>query len=327
MAKKEEKKKLLTFGPFEQVLLALVLMGFASHPSFPYSPFTPSLAPDGSPTLSPLPFLSPPFMMMIIIVYLGYYILKRQEAERDRLKALAKAAKPKSSSSSSSSSSSAKKPLSSSDVRDGKLAAPTNKKVGDPTPKHVSGSSSSSKDDPSSTSFRKNYFLTMQGPGRPALVPFQDGLRPKKGEAAGTMWWDNVPDDAKDLMAPPLDKDKLKAAMKNPYQTEMLEKDIQLFKIAKRQKEEEARYAKVASLLQTMLGFLLCAADMRLGIGLMVFFLWKHFTGLHEGQMKGEEDEIEKEKKELETKIKEAKKAGMSSLDVMALQTALERLG
>ncbi|WVQ77470.1 hypothetical protein IAR50_007156 [Cryptococcus sp. DSM 104548] len=311
MAKKEEKKRLLTFGPFEQVLLALVLMGF-----------------DGSPTLSPLPFLSPPFIMMIIIVYLGYYILKRQEAERDRLKALAKAAKPKAlSSSSSSSSSSFKKPLSSSDVRDGKLAAPTNKKVGDPTPKHVSGSSSSSKDDPSSTSFRKNYFLTMQGPGRPALVPFQDGLRPKKGEAAGTMWWDNTPDDAKDLMAPPLDKDKLKATMKNPYQLEMLEKDIQLLKIAKRQKEEEARYAKVASLLQTMLGFLVCAADMRLGMGLMMFFLWRHFTGLHEGQMKSEEDEIEKEKKELDTKIKEAKKAGMSTMEVMGLQTALERLG
>lgn len=36
--------------------------------------------------------------------------------------------------------------------------------------------------------------MTMQGPGRPALVPFQAGLRPKAGEAAGTMWWDNVPE-------------------------------------------------------------------------------------------------------------------------------------
>lgn len=34
----------------------------------------------------------------------------------------------------------------------------------------------------------------MQGPGRPALVPFQDGLRPGKGQAEGTMWWDNIPD-------------------------------------------------------------------------------------------------------------------------------------
>lgn len=128
---------------------------------------------------------------MLLIVYLGYYILRRQEAERDHLKALAKA-KPKSfSPSSSSSSNKDKKPLSSSDVRDGKLTTPSNKRVGDPMPKHVSGSS---KEDPSAQSFRKNYFLTMQGPGRPALVPFQDGLRPKKGEAAGTMWWDNVPD-------------------------------------------------------------------------------------------------------------------------------------
>lgn len=39
---------------------------------------------------------------MLLIVYLGYYILKRQEVERNRLEALAKA-KPKSSSSSTNS--------------------------------------------------------------------------------------------------------------------------------------------------------------------------------------------------------------------------------
>lgn len=114
---------------------------------------------------------------MLLIVYLGYYILKRQEVERNRLEALAKA-KPKSSSSSTNSGfNKDKKPLSSSDVRDDKLGAPSNKQVGDSTPKQVSGSS---KEDPSAQSFRKNYFLTMQGPGRPAIVPFQDGLRPKK---------------------------------------------------------------------------------------------------------------------------------------------------
>ncbi|AFR97166.2 hypothetical protein C343_05301 [Cryptococcus neoformans C23] len=322
MAKKE-KKKLLTFGPFEQVLLALLVMVFASHPSFPYSPFTAIIGPDGQSTISPFPFLSPPFLAMLLIVYLGYYILRRQEAERDRLKALAKA-KPKSfSPSSSSSSNKDKKPLSSSDVRDGKLATPSNKRVGDPMPKHVFGSS---KEDPSAQSFRKNYFLTMQGPGRPALVPFQDGLRPKKGEAVGTMWWDNVPDDAKDLMAPPIDKDKLKASLKNPWQAEMLEKDIELLKLAKKQKAEEERYAKVANLLQTMLGFLLCAVDMRLGICLLTFFLWRHFTSLHDADMAGEEDAIEKEKKEITDKIREAKKAGMSSKEMAYLQTALERL-
>ncbi|KIR41344.1 hypothetical protein I307_04426 [Cryptococcus deuterogattii 99/473] len=261
---------------------------------------------------------------MLLIVYLGYYILKRQEAERDRLEALAKAKPKPSSSSSNSGFSKDKKPLSSSDVRDGKLAASSNKQVGDPTPKQVSGSS---KEDPSAQSFRKNYFLTMQGPGRPALVPFQDGLRPKKGEAAGTMWWDNIPDDAKDLMAPPIDKDKLKASLKNPWQAEMLEKDIELLKIAKKQKAEEERYAKVANLLQTMLGFLLCAADMRLGICLLIFFLWRHFTSLHDADMAGEEDAIEMEKNEISDKIKDAKKAGMSSKEAAGLQIALERLG
>ncbi|WWC72135.1 uncharacterized protein I206_106095 [Kwoniella pini CBS 10737] len=184
--KKDANKKGLKFGPFEQALLMLVVLGFA---------------------------------------YIGYHVLTRQEAARGRTKALSKV-KSSSSSSRSSSSSTSQKPLSSSDVRAGGMpssSSSSSKRVGNPAPKQISGSSS--KDDPSSTSFRKNYFLTMQGPGRPALVPFQDGLRPKK--------------DAADLMAPPIDKEKLKAMMKNPWAGEMIEKDIQLLKIAKRQKEEE----------------------------------------------------------------------------------------
>ncbi|WWD03784.1 hypothetical protein V865_001840 [Kwoniella europaea PYCC6329] len=218
-----------------------------------------------------------------------------------------------SSSSRSSSSSSSQKPLSSSDIRAGGMpsSSSSSKRVGNPAPKQISGSSS--KDDPSSLGFRKNYFLTMQGPGRPALVPFQDGLRPKK--------------DAADLMAPPLDKDKLKATMKNPWATEMIEKDIQLLKIAKAQKEEEERYSKVANLLQTILGFLLCAVDMRLGILAIVFFLWRHFTKLHDESMSDEKDALDKEKKEISEKLREAKKAGMSSQEYAGLQMALERLG
>lgn len=76
-----------------------------------------------------------------------------------------------------------------------------------------------------------------------------------------------------------------------------------------------------------MLGFLLCAADMRLGICLLIFFLWRHFTSLHDADMAGEEDAIEMEKKEISDKIKDAKKAGMSSREVAGLQIALERLG
>lgn len=90
----------------------------------------------------------------------------------------------------------------------------------------------------------------MQGPGRPALVPFQDGLRPKAGEAEGTMWWDNVPEgrdaqkikliaDAQQLMAPPLDPDQVRAMMKNPYLPDMIKQDISLLKLKKRKKEEE----------------------------------------------------------------------------------------
>lgn len=93
---------------------------------------------------------------MLLIVYLGYYILKHQKAELNRLEALAKA-KPKSSNSSTNSGfNKDKKPLSSSDVRDGKLGAPSNKQVGDPTPKQVSGSS---KEDPSAPEFQEELFL------------------------------------------------------------------------------------------------------------------------------------------------------------------------
>ena len=91
--------------------------------------------------------------------------------------------------------------------------------------------------------------------------------------------------DAAALMAPPLDPSKAAALMKNPWASEMVSKDIELLKLEKRKREEEEsvdpilpvedsdgvpgnrRYQKVASLLQSMLGLLLCAVDMRLGIG------------------------------------------------------------
>lgn len=40
-------------------------------------------------------------------------------------------------------------------------------------------------------------------------------------------------------MAPPLDADKTKALMKNPYAADMIQKDIELLKLKKRRKEEE----------------------------------------------------------------------------------------
>ena len=68
-------------------------------------------------------------------------------------------------------------------------------------------------------------------------------------------------------MAPPLDPDKMKAMMKNPWTSEMIKKDIELLKLAKRQKDEEVRFQKVGNMLQTLLGLLLCLVDMRLGTG------------------------------------------------------------
>lgn len=66
---------------------------------------------------------------------------------------------------------------------------------------------------------------------------------------------------------------------------------------------------------------------MRLGICLLIFFLWRRFTSLHDADMAGEEDAIEMEKKGISNKIRGAKNADMSSREVTGLQIALERLG
>ena len=40
-------------------------------------------------------------------------------------------------------------------------------------------------------------------------------------------------------MAPPVEADKLKAMVKNPWNEEMLKKDIELLKLTKKHKEEQ----------------------------------------------------------------------------------------
>lgn len=47
-----------------------------------------------------------------------------------------------------------------------------------------------------------NFFLSKTGPGRPALIPFPHGLHPKAGKPPGTLWFDNIPKDASQLMVP-----------------------------------------------------------------------------------------------------------------------------
>jgi hypothetical protein len=174
----------------EQALGVLLMMGFgkpmsditksAANPSVSYS------------SLSGIPLFSPALIMLVIIAYLGYHLLNRQDAARTRQKALNNT---KSSSSSSSSRTPSSQPLSSSDIRSKGMPTSSSKRTGDPSPKQVSGAKSlDPRKDPSSSAFKKNYFLTMQGPGRPALVPFQDGLRPAPGKPEGSMWWDNIPD-------------------------------------------------------------------------------------------------------------------------------------
>ncbi|KAK4684766.1 hypothetical protein P7C73_g5404, partial [Tremellales sp. Uapishka_1] len=334
MSEKKKEEPRFRFGPFEQALTVLVVMGFASNPSLTsYNPFSPHYSPSRSQygvpggAITNIPLFTPPMIILVLIAYIGYHLLARQAAKRDHQKALSKS-KSSSSSSRSSSSKPSSAPLTSTDIRSaGMPSSSSSKSTGDPAPKQVSGKSAiDPKKDPSSSAFRKNYFLTMQGPGRPALVPFQDGLRPAKGDAEGTMWWNNIPDDAKDLMAPPIDPAKQKEMMKNPWKADMVGKDIELLKLKKQQKEEEERFEKVASLLQTILGFLLCAVDMRLGVVAIVFFLWKHFSNLQAKDLADDKDAIENEKKELTKQISEAKKAGASSSEIQRLQQEISRL-
>lgn len=68
-------------------------------------------------------------------------------------------------------------------------------------------------------------------------------------------------------MAAPLEADKLKAMMKNPWNEEMLKKDIELLKLTKQHQEEQERFEKVGNVLHALLSGLLCLVDMRLGIG------------------------------------------------------------
>jgi hypothetical protein len=45
--------------------------------------------------------------------------------------------------------------------------------------------------------------------------------------------------DPSNLMAPPVDPKKLKAMMVNPWAADMLGKNLEMLKLAKKQKEEE----------------------------------------------------------------------------------------
>lgn len=68
-----------------------------------------------------------------------------------------------------------------------------------------------------------------------------------------------------------------------------------------------------------MFGFFFCVVDMCFGICFLIFFFWCYFIFLYDVDMVGEEDVIEKEKKEIIDKIREVKKVGMSSKEMVYL--------
>ena len=220
---KEPVKPAITFGPFEQALVVLLIMTFGSsrqrsiHAHDRPRSFANVCRADQRAVTNPAPqmeplmmsmraYFTPTSMMFVMILYVGYHFLRRQEYAREKAAFAFKSSSKSSSSSSSSklsSSSSSSKAMSSKEVASKGLPSTKEGMIGSPAPKKISSSSSSKdkdkdkldpKKDPSNNAFKKNYFLTMNGPGRPALVPFPEGLRPKKGEPEGTLWWDNIPD-------------------------------------------------------------------------------------------------------------------------------------
>lgn len=98
----------------------------------------------------------------------------------------------------------------------------------------------------------------------------------------------------------------------------------------------------MGNILQTLLGVLLCMVDMRLGLGephsvkcrsslilpvALIFFLWRHYAIQHERENDNAKEEREKEKKDIQKKISEAKKGGASRSEMDKLRMMLEELG
>ena len=67
-------------------------------------------------------------------------------------------------------------------------------------------------------------------------------------------------------------------------------------------------------------------ADLSSPSAAIIFFLWRHFTLLHNSDQFDDKQAIENEKKDLTKRLNEAKKAGADSLVIRQLQTELSRL-
>lgn len=78
--------------------------------------------------------------------------------------------------------------------------------------------------------------------------------------------------------------------------------------------------------MQSLLGFLLCAVDMRLGVATVMFFLLRHFRNEQAREKSDEKAAMDKEKADLMKQLKEAKAAGLSSREMAALQGRLAAL-
>ncbi|KAI5455426.1 hypothetical protein NCC49_000236 [Naganishia albida] len=253
----------LHFGPLEQAMMVLIIVGLISDP-----------ATTGIP-----PILTPGMTMVLIVAYIGYRLMEHQkEAEKRAREAPAKAPAP----SSSAALAARQKEKEIEKVKASGTQVTTKEDLLKDQERLRAKASSTSKDVRAATK-KTQYFLTMNGPGRPALVPFPRGFKAREGAPDGTLWWNNVANlKVEDMMVQP-------AAPAKSSREERKEKEatkhvqppgtISAEEITARlpMEREMERYERVMMIMQCILALLLCFIDQRLGLMLLAFFLFSHF--------------------------------------------------
>ncbi|KAG7530550.1 hypothetical protein FFLO_04976 [Filobasidium floriforme] len=255
----------LKFGPLEQALMVLIIIGMVSDP-----------AATGVPSL-----LTPGVTMLLIIAYGGYRLLEWQkEAEK---RAREQPEKPTESKSASSLAREKEKAAKERETPKANGTQITTKADLLKEQDRLKDKSSKTSKDVRAATKKTQYFLTMNGPGRPALVPFPRGFKAADDSPDGTLWWNNVDNlDIKDMMVPQgppakssREERKEKEASKHVQPPGTL--SAEEIRARAPMEQEMERYEKVMVIMQCILALLLCFIDQRLGLGLLALFLFFHF--------------------------------------------------
>ncbi|KAJ9098904.1 hypothetical protein QFC19_006243 [Naganishia cerealis] len=159
----------LHFGPLEQAIMVLIIVGMVSDP-----------ATTGIPSV-----LTPGMTMLLIVAYIGYRLMEHQkEAEK---RAREEPPKPTSKSSSASSSAREKEEKEKEKVKSSGTQVTTKEDLLKDQTRLKEKAASTSKEVRAATK-KTQYFLTMNGKGR---MGFEEVTAKRAPD--GTLWWNNVP--------------------------------------------------------------------------------------------------------------------------------------